>query len=128
MAASARSIGAFGTTARGVLGAGMIYLAFSGEGVQWREALIGFAVFPAALMLFIWLRLRRTREPLRATGLMGFMLNNGIVIVFLIIPFLRDSPLLFYGASMLLAAVRGDGGCEVFALSNWLLRRNDEAG
>jgi len=35
---------------------------------------------------------------------------------------------LFYGASMLLAAVRGDAGCEVLAVSNWLLGRDDQIG
>jgi hypothetical protein len=35
---------------------------------------------------------------------------------------------LLYGASMLLAAVRGYGGCEVLAVSNWVLRRNDQVG
>jgi hypothetical protein len=36
--------------------------------------------------------------------------------------------LLFYGASMLLAAWRGYAGCEVLALSNWVLRRDDQVG
>jgi hypothetical protein len=39
-----------------------------------------------------------------------------------------DAALLFYGASMLLAAVRGYAGCEVLAVSNWLLRRDDQIG
>ncbi len=34
----------------------------------------------------------------------------------------------FYGASMLLAAVRGYAGCEVLAVSNWLLGRDDQIG
>jgi hypothetical protein len=39
-----------------------------------------------------------------------------------------DAALLFYGASMLLAAARGYAGCEVLAVSNWLLRRDDQVG
>jgi hypothetical protein len=39
-----------------------------------------------------------------------------------------DAALLFYGASMLLAAVRGYAGCEVLAVSNWVLRRDDQIG
>jgi hypothetical protein len=39
-----------------------------------------------------------------------------------------DAALLFYGASMLLAALRGDGGCEVLAVPNWLLGRDDQIG
>ncbi|MGH8878635.1 MAG: hypothetical protein ACRD0P_15040, partial [Stackebrandtia sp.] len=39
-----------------------------------------------------------------------------------------DAALLFYGASMLLAALRGYAGCEVLAVSNRLLRRDDQIG
>jgi hypothetical protein len=35
---------------------------------------------------------------------------------------------LFYGASMLLAAWRGEAGCEVLAVPNWLLHRGDQVG
>ncbi len=128
MAAEARNIGIVGTSARMALGTGILFLAFRGEGVQWHEVLIGFVLFPAALMLFQWARLRRTKEFLRAKGPLGYLLNNGIVVLFFLIPFTRDSASLFYGASMILAAVRGDGGCEILSLSNWLLRRNDEVG
>jgi hypothetical protein len=39
-----------------------------------------------------------------------------------------DATLIFYGASMLLAALRGYASCEVLAVSNWLLRRDDQVG
>ena len=39
-----------------------------------------------------------------------------------------DAALLFYGGSMLVASARGYAGCEVLAVSNWLLRRNDQIG
>jgi hypothetical protein len=42
--------------------------------------------------------------------------------------FTNDAVLIFYGASMLLAALRGYPGCEVLAVSNWLLRRDDQVG
>jgi hypothetical protein len=42
--------------------------------------------------------------------------------------FTSDAALLFYGSSMLLAALRGYAGCEVLAISNWLLRRDDQVG
>ncbi len=44
------------------------------------------------------------------------------------IPFTRDAILLFYGSSLLLAAVRGYAGCESLAIANWLLRRDDQVG
>ena len=40
----------------------------------------------------------------------------------------NDAALIFYGASVLLAAARGYAGCEVLAASNWLLRRVDQVG
>ncbi len=36
--------------------------------------------------------------------------------------------LLFYGSYLLLADARGYAGCESLAISNWLLRRNDQVG
>jgi hypothetical protein len=42
--------------------------------------------------------------------------------------FTSDAALVFYGASMLLAAARGYAGCEVLAVPNWLLRRDDQVG
>jgi hypothetical protein len=39
-----------------------------------------------------------------------------------------DAALVFYGTSMLLAAARGYAGCEVLAVSNWLLGRDDQVG
>jgi len=39
-----------------------------------------------------------------------------------------DAALIFYGASMLLAAVRGYAGCESLAVSNWILDRDDQVG
>ena len=42
--------------------------------------------------------------------------------------FTSGAAFLFYGASMLVAAARGYAGCEVLAVSNWLLRRDDQVG
>jgi len=39
-----------------------------------------------------------------------------------------DAALIFYGSSMLLAAVRGYRGCELLAVSNWVLGRDDQIG
>ncbi|HEX6301230.1 MAG TPA: hypothetical protein VF148_12255 [Acidimicrobiia bacterium] len=36
--------------------------------------------------------------------------------------------LIFFGSSMLVAAVRGYRGCEVLAVSNWILVRDDQVG
>jgi hypothetical protein len=39
-----------------------------------------------------------------------------------------DAALIFYGTTMLVAAGRGYAGCEVLAVSNWLLGRDDQVG
>ncbi len=117
-----RDLGKWGTIARVLLGAGFVVAAFS-IGVKWHDAAIGLVAFPVAVMLVIAFR-GRSAAPLRLFGSSGHGLNCVIAIaafVLLLVP-----ALLFYGASMLLAAVRGYGGCELFAASNWLLERDDQ--
>jgi len=46
----------------------------------------------------------------------------------LIVPWTSAATLLFLGSGMLLAAWRGEAGCESLAISNWLLRREDQVG
>ncbi len=128
MKSPARPIGPLGTAVRVLLGAAMVYAAFAIDGLTWREGLLGIVVFPATLLLGQWLRARRTLTPLRATGPIGHALNIAILIGLLLTPVLRDATLLFYGGSMLLAALRGYAGCEVLAVSNWALRRDDQVG
>ena len=127
-----RAIGVVGTIGRLVLGSGLLYLAITGFGdgaweLQWQQALLGLAVFPAVLLLLQALRLRFfSSATLIATGPVGFCLNCAVGLVLFLIA--RDAFLLFYGASLLLAAARGYAGCEVLAISNWLLRRDDQVG
>ena len=127
-----RAIGAAGTIGRLALGSGMLYLAVTGFGdgaweLQWHEALLGLGVFPAVLLLGQALRLRfLSSATLSATGPVGFCVNFAFGFALFVIA--RDAFLLFYGASLLFAAVRGYAGCEVLAISNWLLRRDDQVG
>jgi len=128
-----RAIGLVGTAGRVVLGLGLLYLAFTDGGkpewgLQWQGPLLGLIAFPAILMLGQALRLRFTTATLNATGPIGFAVNFGIGAVLYSIPFTRDAMLLFYGSSLLLAAVRGYAGCESLAITNWLLRRDDQVG
>ncbi len=128
-----RAIGIVGTAGRVVLGFCFLYWAFTDGGkpewgLQWQGPLLGLIAFPAILMLGQALRLRYTTSPLNATGPIGFAVNFGVGTVLVIIPFTRDAILLFYGSSLLLAAARGYAGCESLAISNWLLRREDQVG
>ncbi len=123
-----RQIGKLGTGARVLAGAAMLYGAFAIDGLQLSDVILGAVVFPGTVLLGQWLRSRGNSEPLRATGVTGHLINNAIVIALIVIPPTRDAMLLFYGASMLLAAWRGYAGCEVLAVSNWVLRRDDQVG
>lgn len=135
---AARRIGPIGTAARIVLGIVLLAIVLLGQlatgfaPYKWALGLVGF---PVVLLAGQWLRARRDPTRLEATGPLGFALN---ALVFLTLyltfwyapafSFTSDATLIFYGASMLLAALRGYAGCEVLAVSNWLLRRDDQVG
>ena len=124
-----RQIGPVGTLAR-LAGAGaLIWVAVGlGNGVQWWDAALGFAAFPGVVLAAQWLRLRYTRGQLQATEGLGFCLVMGAAAALLAVDATRDAAALFFGSSLVLAAARGYAGCEVLAVSNWLLRRDDHVG
>lgn len=89
-------------------------------------------VFPVLLLAWQRVHARRDLGPLQASGPLGFALNAAVFQALDLTPwylpalsFTSDTALLFYGSSMLSAAARGHAGCEVLAVSNWLLRRDD---
>lgn len=136
---SPRAIGWAGTAARLILGALLLGIALQGElsggGLSARSLAFGLVGIPALVVGGQWLRARRTPQRIAATGPWDFALNLGVVVALYFTPwyaprlaFTADATLYFYGASMLLAAWRGFDGCEVLALSNWLLGREDHIG
>lgn len=136
-----RAIGPWGTAARLGVGGYLVgtvgYGSFTGDGafepVSW---LVGLVAFPAGLLG--WQAWRARRHPRRLVAFTGPLGHVATVAVFLIlygttwyappIDFLSDAALLFFGSSMLLAALRGYAGCEVLSISNWLLNRDDQLG
>lgn len=125
---SRRAIGPAGTGARIVLGLVAIALAFlTGEFALYSVPL-GLVVAPAVLSVGQWLRARRVPARFQATGPVGYAVSFLVAIPFFVIAETRAATFLFYGASLLVAAARGYAGCEVLALSNWLLRRDDQVG
>jgi hypothetical protein len=126
-----RQIGPIGTTARILVGTLLVgsvaqgHLARGFHPSAWALGLLGF---PAVLVGLQWLRARRTPTRLEATGPVGHALNLAAFLVLYLWEPTSDAALLFYGASMWLAAVRGYAGCEVLAVSNWLLGRDDQVG
>ncbi len=133
-----RHIGPLGTAARVIVGLGLFgsvtYGHVAGElrPAPWVLGLVGF---PAVLLGWQRWRARRYPARLEATGPLAQVLNVAVFLALYLTPdyvpalwATSDAALAFYGASMLLAALRGYGGCEVLAVSNWLLRRDDQLG
>lgn len=133
-----RSIGPVGTFARLTVGLLLVvsvavgHVAGAFHPWPWLLGLVGF---PAVVLA--WQHWRARRHPYRmdATGPTAHLANIAILLALYLTPWYApalsitsDAALLFYGASMLLAAARGYAGCEVLALSNWLLRRDDQVG
>ncbi len=126
-----RKIGPFGTSVRIVVGAllvGSVAQGHLARGFHLSAWVLGLLVFPAVLVGLQWLRARRTPTRLEATGPVGHALNLAVFLALYLAEPTSDAALIFYGASMWLAALRGHAGCEVLAVSNWLLRRDDQVG
>ena len=129
-----RAIGPIGTVGRVILGLCLILVAvwnpewWGAGGLRWYEAVLGLVGFPAAVLLIHWLWLQVSTDRVDATGGLGFCVNLAVGIALVSIPYTRDAFALFLGSSLLLAAAWGYAGCEVTAISNWLLRRDDQVG
>lgn len=126
-----RGIGTLGTVARILVGGlllGSVVWGHLTRGFHLSSWVLGLVGFPAMLVVGQWLRARRTPTALRATGPVAHVLNVGVFLVLYLWEPTSDAALIFYGASMLLAALWGYGGCEVLAVSNRLLGRDDQVG
>ncbi len=136
-----RVIGPIGTTARMMLGfwlAGSVihaqlatrFAPATRAPATWALGLIGF---PALALAWHWWRIRRHPARLEDTSPLSFVLSVALPLALYftwwyapIFSVTSDAVLLFVGGSMVLAALRGYAGCELLALSNWLLRRCDQ--
>ncbi len=134
-----RAIRPFGTLLRVILGIWMFGSVFYAHFIRgpfrplpW---VVGLIILPAIFTTWQYLRARRNPAPLEANSPFATVINVVLFIAFWLTPFyapgiafMSDAVLIFYGLSMLLAALRGYAGCESLAISNWLLHRNDEIG
>jgi hypothetical protein len=141
-----RQIGVIGAAARIVLGLAFVVLGVTGArvsvmhgqvgiGFEPAAVVVGLVGFPAVVLALQWLRARVAPARLQATGPGSTALNMLVLAALLLTPwyapplaFTSVAALVFYGVSMLLAALRGYGGCEVTAISNWILGRDDQVG
>lgn len=92
-------------------------------GANRTDLLVGLIAFPLFAVGLLAVR-GLNAPPLRLYGNLGHCLNWGVGIA--AFSFATHAAVLFYGASILLAFVRGYAGCEIFAVSNWLRRRDDQ--
>lgn len=125
-----RAIGRLGTTARLLIGIallalGIVYVA--GPNAWWQLGL-GLVGLPAALTSTQLARPLYTKRLPNQTDHAVLCINCAVLIALLAASPTRNATLVFLGASLLLAAARGYSGCESLAISNWLLRRDDQVG
>jgi hypothetical protein len=136
---SMAAIGPLGSAARALVGTALVGSVVWGHargGVDRWAWIIGLVVLPA--LTIVPVRWRAARHPERLVWLAGPVGVVATCALFLAlyattwyapsISVLSDAALVFFGTAMLVAAVRGDAGCEVLAISNWVLRRSDQVG
>ena len=126
-----RLIRPLGTSARVLVGGlllGSVIQGHLARGFHPSAWVLGLLGFPAVVVGLQWLRARRTPTRLEATGPVSHAVNLAVFLVLYLFEPTSDAALIFYGASMWLAALRDYAGCEVLAVSNWLLGRDDQVG
>lgn len=97
-------------------------------GLEARDLLLGFGVFPAVMITVAIAGGRLTEGPLRLLGPAGLMINAAVIVVLFVASYTAGAAALFYGSSLLVAAWRGLPGCEATVLSNVILGRDDQIG
>lgn len=117
-----RQIRLWGSVGRAIVGGGLLAAA-AGIGVDRVDVLLGLMVFPFVEVAVLAVR-GRNASQIRLYGNAGHCINWGVGI--LLFSIATEAAMLFYGASVLLAFVRGYAGCEIFAISNWVRRRDDQ--
>jgi len=126
-----RRIGPIGTASRLVAAAGLLYLALfdgTGWGLEWYDAAVGLAVLPAAVIAFGLAARRYASGPVRFTGSAGTTANCVLLVALAVNPYTAGGAALFYGATLLVAAWRGQPGCEATVVSNAIFGRGDQLG
>jgi hypothetical protein len=134
---SGRAIGPIGTASRVLVGLFALYLALIdgppfANGFEWSltwyDAALGLLFLPGAAIVFGLLAGRYRSAPVQLTGPLPMALNCVLIVALVANPYTAGGALLFYGAMMLIAAARGQAGCEATVVSNWVLGRDDQVG
>jgi hypothetical protein len=127
-----RRIGPLVTALRVAVAVGLLYLAGGADGlswgVEWYDAVGGLVALPALTILLGLGARRYAAKPLRFTGPAGHALNCVVIVALVANPYTGGAATLFYATTLLVAAWRGQPGCEITVLPNWILRRDDQVG
>jgi hypothetical protein len=127
-----RRIGPLGTALRIAVAAGLLYLAGGAAGlsweVEWYDLAGGLVLLPGLTLLLGLVARRYSANPVRFNGPAGHAFNCVAIVVLVANPYTGGAATLFYGTTVLVAALRGQPGCEITVLSNWILRRDDQVG
>lgn len=133
MTENRRGIRPVGTALRVVTGLGLLYLAVapgdsSGWGVRWYDPVVGLFALPTISLLLGLAARRFARRPVRFNGPTGTAVNLAVLVALASNAYTGGGAALFYGAALLVAAWRGQAGCEVTVLPNLILGRDDQIG
>jgi hypothetical protein len=132
MTGRTRRIGPLGTALRVAVAVGLLYLAGGADGgswgVRWFELVGGLVALPGLTILLGLAARRYAAKPIRFTGPAGHALNCATIVALVANPYTGGAATLFYATTLLAAAWRGQSGCEITVLPNWILRRDDQVG
>jgi hypothetical protein len=128
-----RGIGPVGTALRVLTGLGLLYLAVapgdsSGWGVRWYDPVVGLVALPAIAVLLGLAARRFSGRPVRFDGPVGIATNLVVLVALASNAYTGGGAALFYGTALLVAAWRGQAGCEATVLPNLILGRDDQIG
>lgn len=131
MTMKTRRIGPIGRATRLIGAAVLLYLAFfdgASWSLEWYDLAVGLGVLPAAMIAFGLGARRYASGPVRFTGSAGTTANCLVLIALAVNPYTAGGAALFYGATLVVAAWRGQPGCEGTVVSNVILGRDDQVG
>jgi hypothetical protein len=132
MTGRTRRIGPFATALRVTVAVGLLYLAGGADGlswgVEWYDLVGGLVALPGLTILLGLAARRYAGKPIRFTGPAGHALNCAAIVALVANPYTGVAATLFYATTLLAAAWRGQSGCEITVLPNWILRRDDQVG
>lgn len=128
-----RQIGPIGTASRALTGLALLFIAggasISSWAIERQDAVIGLIALPALMVALGLVARRYARGPIRFTGPLGVALNLAVILALVGNDVTGpEGAAIFYAATLLIAAWRGQAGCEATVISNLALGRADQIG